>query len=126
MENKRTDCEAINPDIVNKVMPDMPDVRVLYDLSDFFKVMGDSTRIRLLWALEEAGMCVNDLAVLLDMTKSAVSHQLKILRTAKLVKQYAISGFPTFLLFKEGRVIAKLSGYHEKSELLSRLMENLH
>ena len=86
MENKRTDCEAINPDIVNKVMPDMPDVRVLYDLSDFFKVMGDSTRIRLLWALEEAEMCVNDLAVLLDMTKSAVSHQLKILRTAKLVK----------------------------------------
>ena len=86
MENKRTDCEAINPDIVNKVMPDMPDVRVLYDLSDFFKVMGDSTRISLLWALEEAGMCVNDLAVLLDMTKSAVSHQLKILRTAKLVK----------------------------------------
>ena len=48
--------------------------------------MGDSTRIRLLWALEEAEMCVNDLAVLLDMTKSAVSHQLKILRTAKLVK----------------------------------------
>ena len=76
MENKRTDCDPINPDIVNKVMPDMPDVSVLYDLSDFFKVMGDSTRIRLLWALEEAEMCVNDLAVLLDMTKSAVSHQL--------------------------------------------------
>jgi len=86
MENKRTDCDPINPDIVNKVMPDMPDVSVLYDLSDFFKVMGDSTRIRLLWALEEAEMCVNDLAVLLDMTKSAVSHQLKTLRTAKLVK----------------------------------------
>ncbi len=86
MENKRTDCDPINPDIVNKVMPDMPDVSVLYDLSDFFKVMGDSTRIRLLWALEEAEMCVNDLAVLLDMTKSAVSHQLKTLRIAKLVK----------------------------------------
>lgn len=86
MENKRTDCDPINPDIVNKVMPDMPDVSVLYDLSDFFKVMGDSTRIRLLWALEEAEMCVNDLAVLLDMTKSAVSHQLKILRITKLVK----------------------------------------
>ena len=86
MENKRTDCDPINPDIVNKVMPDMPDVSVLYDLSDFFKVMCDSTRIRLLWALEEAEMCVNDLAVLLDMTKSAVSHQLKTLRTAKLVK----------------------------------------
>ena len=78
MENKRTDCDPINPDIVNKVMPDMPDVSVLYDLSDFFKVMGDSTRIRLLWALEEAEMCVNDLAVLLDMTKSAVSHQGKM------------------------------------------------
>ena len=64
----------------------MPDLNVLYDLSDFFKVMGDGTRIRLLWALEEAEMCVNDLAVLLDMTKSAVSHQLKILRTAKLVR----------------------------------------
>ncbi len=86
MEIKKTDCEAINPEIVEKVMPDMPHLRVLYDLSDFFKVMGDSTRIRLLWALEEAEMCVNDLAVLLDMTKSAVSHQLKILRTAKLVK----------------------------------------
>lgn len=86
MEIKKTDCEAINPEIVEKVMPDMPDLRVLYDLSDFFKVMGDSTRIRLLWALEQAEMCVNDLAVLLDMTKSAVSHQLKILRTAKLVK----------------------------------------
>lgn len=66
--------------------PDMPDLNVLYELSDFFKVMGDGTRIRLLWALEEAEMCVNDLAVLLDMTKSAVSHQLKILRTAKLVR----------------------------------------
>ena len=48
--------------------------------------MGDSTRIQLLWALEESEMCVSDLAVLLNMTKSAVSHQLKVLRTAKLVK----------------------------------------
>ena len=64
----------------------MPDLTELYALSDFFKVMGDSTRIRLLWALEETELCVNDLAVLLNMTKSAVSHQLKILRTAKLVK----------------------------------------
>ncbi len=64
----------------------MPEMRVLYELSDFFKVMGDSTRIQLLWALEESEMCVSDLAVLLNMTKSAVSHQLKVLRTAKLVK----------------------------------------
>lgn len=86
MEIRKTDCEAINPEIVEKISPDMPDLTELYALSDFFKVMGDSTRIRSLWALEEAELCVNDLAVLLNMTKSAVSHQLKILRTAKLVK----------------------------------------
>lgn len=59
---------------------------ILYELSDFFKVMGDGTRIQLLWALEESEMCVNELAARLNMTKSAVSHQLKVLRTAKLVR----------------------------------------
>ena len=86
MEVKKSDCEAINIDIVNKVKPNMPDMNTLYELSDFFKVMGDSTRIQLLWALEESEMCVGDLAVLLNMTKSAVTHQLKVLRTAKLVR----------------------------------------
>lgn len=86
MENKRSDCEATNLEIVKKVKPNMPEMNMLYDLSDFFKVMGDSTRIQLLWALEESDMCVNDLAVLLNMTKSAVSHQLKVLKTAKLVR----------------------------------------
>ena len=86
MENKRSDCEAINIDIVNKVKPKMPTTSLLYELSDFFKVMRDGTRIQLLWALEESEMCVGDLAVVLNMTKSAVSHQLKVLRTAKLVK----------------------------------------
>ena len=85
MDNKRSDCEAINIDIVNRVKPNMPEMKLLYELSDFFKVMGDSTRIQLLWALEESE-CVGDLAVLLNMTKSAVSHQLKVLRTAKLVR----------------------------------------
>ncbi len=86
MENRRTDCEAINIDIVEKVRPKMPEMNLLYELSDFFKVMGDGTRIQLLWALEESEMCVGDLAVLLNMTKSAVSHQLKVLRVAKLVR----------------------------------------
>ena len=81
-----SDCEATNIDIVNNVKPKMPEMRTLYELSDFFKVMGDGTRIQLLWALEQSEMCVGDLAVLLNMTKSAVSHQLKVLRTAKLVK----------------------------------------
>ncbi len=86
MVNRKTDCEAINIDIVEKVRPKMPEMNLLYELSDFFKVMGDGTRIQLLWALEESEMCVGDLAVLLNMTKSAVSHQLKVLRIAKLVK----------------------------------------
>lgn len=86
MENKHSDCEAINTDIVEKVRPNMPDMNLLYELSDFFKVMGDGTRIQLLWALDESEMCVGDLAVLLNMTKSAVSHQLKVLRIAKLVR----------------------------------------
>lgn len=86
MDIKKSDCEAINLDIVEKVRPKMPKMSLLYELSDFFKVMGDGTRIQLLWALEENEMCVGDLAVLLNMTKSAVSHQLKVLRTAKLVR----------------------------------------
>ena len=48
MELRKTDCEAINPELVEKILPNMPDLTELYDLSDFFKVMGDSTRIRLL------------------------------------------------------------------------------
>lgn len=86
MEETQSDCAAINPEIVEKISALMPDENLLGDLSDFFKVMGDSTRINILWALEKESVCVNDLAVLLHMTKSAVSHQLKILRTAKLVR----------------------------------------
>ena len=57
-------------EIVTKLKPLLPDTNLLYELSDFFKVMGDGTRIQLLWALEESEMCVNDLASLLNMTKS--------------------------------------------------------
>ena len=65
----------------------MPQTALLYDLSDFFKVMGDGTRIQLLWALGECDeLCVGDLAALLNMTPSAVSHQLRALRTAKLIR----------------------------------------
>ena len=114
MENKRSDCEAINIDIVNKIKPNMPDTSLLYELSDFFKVMGDGTRIQLLWALEESAMCVGDLAVLLNMTKSAVSHQLKILRTAKLVRAE-----------KNGKnVYYSLDDHHVKS-ILEKALEHI-
>jgi len=80
------DCEVIHGDIVNAVKNRMPDDQDIYDLSDFFKVLGDSTRMRIIWALDESEMCVCDIAVLLNMTKSAISHQLRALRNANLVK----------------------------------------
>jgi ArsR family transcriptional regulator len=63
----------------------MPDEDVLYDLSDFFKIFGDSTRISILFAIDGEPMCVCDIAALLGMTKSAVSHQLKIIRQSALI-----------------------------------------
>ena len=80
------DCEVIHSDVVEEVRQTMPQDEILYDLADFFKVFGDSTRIKILWALDRSEMCVCDLAVLLNMTKSAISHQLKTLRQDKLVK----------------------------------------
>ncbi|MBQ2805244.1 MAG: helix-turn-helix transcriptional regulator [Clostridia bacterium] len=64
----------------------MPDIDTLYDVAELFKVFGDSTRIRILSALLGQELCVCDLCSLLDMTKSAISHQLRILRQTKLVK----------------------------------------
>ena len=70
-------------EIVNKTMPEETE---LYDLAELFKIFGDSTRIRILFVLFEAEVCVSDLAQVLNMTQSAVSHQLKILKQNKLVK----------------------------------------
>lgn len=80
------DCDVIHADVVEEVKKRMPNEGNLYDLSDFFKVLGDSTRVKIIWALDEKEMCVCDIAVLLNMTKSAISHQLKSLKQADLVK----------------------------------------
>ena len=85
------DCEEVHTDSVNRCREQMPDETTLYDLSDFFKILGDSTRIGILFAVDREPMCVCDIATVLGMTKSAVSHQLKILRTADLVR-YRKSG----------------------------------
>ena len=77
---------AVREDIVQKVLAEQPDDEVLYDLAELFKVFGDSTRIRILFVLFEAEVCVCDLAQVLNMNQSAVSHQLKILKQSKLVK----------------------------------------
>lgn len=80
------DCNLVHEDIVKRVRDKMPEEESLYDLAEFFKVFGDSTRIKIIWALFESEMCVCDIAYLLNMTHSAISHQLRVLKQARLVK----------------------------------------
>ena len=80
-------CEVreVHQEKVSEITAKMPEEDELYDLAELFKVFGDSTRMRILFALFEADICVCDLAQALGMTQSAVSHQLRILRQARLV-----------------------------------------
>ena len=77
---------TVGEDIVNKVLEQQPDDEILYDLAELFKVFGDSTRIKILYSMFENELCVNDIARLLNLSQSSVSHQLRILKTSKLVK----------------------------------------
>lgn len=81
-------CEVpvIHKDIVDEVRKKLEDEELLYDLGDFFKLLGDSTRIKILNALFHSEMCVCDIATLLGMTQSAISHQLRVLKQGRLVK----------------------------------------
>ena len=81
-------CDFIHAheEIVERVRQELPDEDTLYDLSELFRIFGDSTRIRILYVLFEAEMCVCDIAALLGMTQSASSHQLRALKNARLVK----------------------------------------
>ena len=80
-------CEYLHAhdELVERVRRAQPDEDLLYDLAELYKVFGDSTRIRILYVLFESEMCVCDIATLLGMTQSAVSHQLRVLKNAKLV-----------------------------------------
>jgi len=80
------DCDAIHEEIVNKVRHMMPENNEFFVLANLYKMFSDPTRVKILWALHCSEMCVCDLAVLLNMTKSAISHQLKSLRLTNLVK----------------------------------------
>ena len=90
MEEKITEIECcseecVHEDLLKIVIETMPEETELYDLAELFKVFGDSTRIRILFVLFEAEVCVCDLAEALHMTQSAISHQLRILKQNKLV-----------------------------------------
>ena len=85
-EQLACDFMYVHDEIVQKVRQEMPDEDVLFDLNELFKVFGDSTRIRILYCLFASEMCVCDIATLLSMTQSAISHQLSVLKKSKLVK----------------------------------------
>lgn len=89
-------CEftVIHREIIENVKSKMQEEEVLYELGDFFKILGDSTRIKILNALFYSEMCVCDIASLLEMTQSAISHQLRVLKQGRLVKHR-----------KEGKVV---------------------
>ena len=80
------DLLCTHEDIIQNVPEHMPDEDTLFDLTELFRILGDSTRIRILYVLFEAEMCVCDIAALLGMTQSAISHQLRALKNARLVK----------------------------------------
>ncbi len=71
---------------LQEIMEQQPDDEILYDLAELFKIFGDSTRIKILYVLSENELCVNDIAQVLNMTQSSVSHQLRILKDSKLVR----------------------------------------
>ena len=85
-EIESCDCNVMHEEIVITVRKNMPDEELLFDLAELFKMFGDSTRVKIISALFQSEMCVCDIAVLLGMTKSAISHQLRYLKTARLVK----------------------------------------
>lgn len=88
MENKSESCSCnvIHKEVVENVKNKLPKEETLYDLAELFKVFGDSTRIKIICSLFEAEMCVCDLSVLLNISQSAISHQLRVLKSARLVK----------------------------------------
>ena len=71
---------------LQEIIEQQPDDEILYDLAELFKIFGDSTRIKILYVLSENELCVNDIAQVLNMTQSSVSHQLRILKDSKLVR----------------------------------------
>ena len=101
------ECEIIHEDIVKKVKQTLPKDEMMFDLADFYKIFGDTTRVKILYALDKSELCVCDISALLGMSLSAVSHQLKILRDSNLVKTR-----------REGKVVYySLADEHVKSIL---------
>jgi len=114
---EQCECNHVHEGAVDRVRKEMPDDETLYDVAELFKVFGDSTRTRILSALFIEELCVCDIASLLNMTKSAVSHQLRILRQTKIVKNRK-SGKEVYYSLDDGHIaeIFKTALEHSKED----------
>lgn len=105
---QKSEFLAAHEELVEQVLQNQPEDEYLYDLAELFKVFGDSTRIKILYALFESELCVSDIAQILNLNQSAVSHQLRILKDAKLVK-FKRSGKSIFYSLDDDHVRTILS-----------------
>ena len=85
IENSQS-TQPLDDAAIARLQNDLPDDEILYDLAELFRVFGDSTRIKILYALFESELCVNDIAQVVGISQSAVSHQLRVLKDSKLVR----------------------------------------
>ncbi len=107
--------EELHPEAIHRVREKLPQDEVLYDLAELFKIFGDSTRVKILYALLEVEeLCVCDIASLMDVTQSAVSHQLRVLKSSKLVK-----------FRKEGKTVYYSLADDHVCRILSQGMEHI-
>ena len=109
-------CEEnlVHQDAVDRVRGPLPRDETLYDLAELFKIFGDSTRVKILYALLESELCVCDIAKLLEVSQSAVSHQLRVLKGSKLVK-----------FRREGKVVYYSLADEHVTRILSQGMEHI-
>ena len=102
-EIDQCDFICVHENVVNQVLKAMPKEQQLMDLADFFKIFGDPTRIRILYVLSQSQMCVCDIANLLSMGQSAISHQLRVLKQMRLVK-FKREGKTVFYSLADGHI----------------------
>ncbi len=106
MENEKLPtCEllCVHDDVVQRLNTKMPQEELLYDLAELYKVFGDTTRIKILYVLLESEMCVCDIASILNMSQSAISHQLRVLKANRLVK-FRREGKIVFYSLSDGHI----------------------
>jgi len=112
---KKIPC-CVDPQKVSEIKDSMLNEEVVYDIADFFKVFGDSTRLKILFALKDGPVCVGDLSAALGIGQSAVSHQLRVLRQSDIVK-----------FRKEGKVVYyELDDSHVETVLMQALHHMMH